>query len=328
MRYRNSHFWVFLVLTLWAFLLPGPEKAHSASGPAPKNILKKANHCREALYRSSDKRKYRHNWMSCIKTYKKIYTRHPDSDEAAWAMYHSARMYLGLHRYSGWQQDLDESIRIFRKLAATYPKHRLADDAQYRIGELYYVEKKDPTQAYVEFLKVDIKFPTGDMRPKARKMMDKLAVHISKREQAERKKKETVSDRRLTRVKDIRHWSTPTYTRVVVDLEQAVAYEFHLLKEDPGHKKPRRLYLDLKNTYVSADIESTIPIRDGLLQRARAGQHTNDTVRVVLDITCAGAKPKKSQSRRKPSKRKDRPEKASGKSKGRIKPYPWQGNWG
>jgi N-acetylmuramoyl-L-alanine amidase len=84
-------------------------------------------------------------------------------------------------------------------------------------------------------------------------------------------------------VKDIRHWSTPNYTRVVIDLEGPVKYKHNLLKPDPDLKKPRRLYIDLENTRVSSRIESAIPIKDGLLRTARAGQYTKDTVRVVLD---------------------------------------------
>jgi len=71
---------------------------------------------------------------------------------------------------------------------------------------------------------------------------------------------------------------------VVIDLERPVPFEYNLLPEDKEMKKPRRLYLDLKGTQVASDIDSEIPIKDGLLQGARAGQFAKDTVRVVLDI--------------------------------------------
>jgi len=162
----------------------------------------------------------------------------------------------------------------------------LADDAQYKIGEIYYREKQDPTQAYVEFLKVEVKFPSGDMRPKARTMLDKLAVIIGNKDK--KKKQSASSPKKLTTVKNIRHWSTPNYTRVVVDLEGPVKYVSHLLKKDPRRKKPRRLYMDLQRVHVGSDIESSITIKGGLLQRARAGQFNKDTVRVVLDINSIG----------------------------------------
>src|SRR3989338_7536612 len=49
-------------------------------------------------------------------------------------------------------------------------------------------------------------------------------------------------------------------------------------------KKPRRLYVDISRAAISPSLKQPIPINDGLLRMARAGQYTRDTVRVVLDI--------------------------------------------
>jgi N-acetylmuramoyl-L-alanine amidase len=197
-------------------------------------------------------------------------------------------MFTHLFTYSGLESDLDEAIGRFREVGEKYPKHRLADDAQYRIGEIYYNQKEDPTQAYVEFLKVDIKYPDGDMRLKARAMLDKISVVLSKEDTGDEKKREPSTNAPRSRVKEIRHWSTPNYTRVVIDLDRPVKYTSHLLNADPSHKKPRRLYVDLKNARVPRSIDSVISIKDGLLQSARAGQNTLKTVRVVLDIESIG----------------------------------------
>ncbi|MCP4668241.1 MAG: AMIN domain-containing protein, partial [Deltaproteobacteria bacterium] len=169
-----------------------------------------------------------------------------------------------------------------------YRDHRLADDAQYGIGEIYYKYKKDNSQAYVEFLKVDVSYHSGDMRPRAKKMLDKLASALHEKGVLVDAKGKAVMPSGLVAVKDIRHWSTSNYTRVVVDLESPVKYEHHLIKADPRHKKPRRIFFDLKNAGVTSRIDRPRVIKDGLLQRARAGQHTQDTVRVVLDIESIG----------------------------------------
>jgi N-acetylmuramoyl-L-alanine amidase len=76
---------------------------------------------------------------------------------------------------------------------------------------------------------------------------------------------------------------------VVIDVERPVKYASSLLKRDPSQRKPRRLYVDLKMARVSSEIESSIPIKGGLLERARAGQFTKDKVRVVLDINSIDA---------------------------------------
>jgi N-acetylmuramoyl-L-alanine amidase len=284
MKSRIFHVSLFLLLLLVSFCLGEGSEALGKARSKPETLLKQADNCRESLYGSKHKKKYRHHWLRCIRYYESVYTRYPKSEPAPWALYREARMYTKLYGYSGMRQDLDDGLQRFRRLVEEYENHRLADDAQYRVGEIFYKHKKDPSQAYVEFLKVDVKYPSGDMRPRARAMLDELTVILSKKNNQKGKRAADSRASELALVKDIRHWSTPTYTRVVIDLEKSVKYNSNLLRKDPTHKKPRRLYLDLVKARVGKDIESSIPIKGGLLHRARAGQFTKDRVRVVLDI--------------------------------------------
>ncbi len=288
MKNRIFHANLFILLIFLALSLTGASEGMCRTSNKPATLLNKADQCRKSLYGSSKKKKFRHNWLRCIDRYKNIYTRYPKSDQAAWALYHSARLYTGLYTYSGRSKDLDDALRLHRRLVDDYGEHRLADDSQYLVGNIYYKYKKDPTQAYVEFLKVELKFPSGDMVAKAGKRLEELAVALDKKNEKREKKKKTASKSKLVAVKDIRHWSTPNYTRVVIDLESSVKYKHHLLKPDPDIKKPRRLYLDLKNARVTNQIDEPVVIKDGLLQLARAGQYTKDTVRVVLDMESIG----------------------------------------
>ncbi|MFC1821323.1 N-acetylmuramoyl-L-alanine amidase [Thermodesulfobacteriota bacterium] len=288
MRNKVTSITSLALLLILAISFKGAVAAQSTKKAKPTELYSRAERCRKTLYKSNRNRKYRHHWLSCIQLYQKIPERFPKSDQAAWSLYRCGQMYTSLYQYSGRQDDLDSAVEHYRKLAGGYRDHRLADDAQYRVGRIFEVFKKDPTQAYVEFLKVDIQFPTGDMRPKARKKLDELAAVLRKKDRQINQKKAAAPATELTLIKNIRHWSTPTYTRVVIDLERPVKYESHLLKADPDLKKPRRLYVDLNKTYVTSDIESSIPIGDGLLKRARAGQHKRDEVRVVMDINNIG----------------------------------------
>lgn len=275
-----------LVLILMSIcLLFTSSVVKSSSGTSASSLLGQADSSRKALYKSNDRMKYRHNWMNSIERYVRIYTKYPESEEAPWAMFRAAGMYLKLNTYSGQEDDINTALELYDKVTQDYPDHRLADDAQYRMGDIYYSCKKDIAQAYIEFLKVDLKYPSGDMRPRAKQMMEKLSKLLGDKQTEEIPEAENSPlDDEPTIVKNIRHWSTPTYTRVVIDLDKPAEYNDHLLKKDPDLKKPRRLYLDLKNTRVGKDIESSIPIKDGLLRTARAGQYNADTVRVVLDI--------------------------------------------
>ncbi|MBI1811263.1 MAG: N-acetylmuramoyl-L-alanine amidase, partial [Nitrospirae bacterium] len=79
-------------------------------------------------------------------------------------------------------------------------------------------------------------------------------------------------------VKDIRQWSSKGYTRVAVDLSAPVEFSSKRISN------PDRLYFDLKNTKISKEINTTLPVGDGILKTVRAGQFNQDTVRVVLDL--------------------------------------------
>ncbi|HBG45953.1 MAG TPA: N-acetylmuramoyl-L-alanine amidase [Deltaproteobacteria bacterium] len=86
-------------------------------------------------------------------------------------------------------------------------------------------------------------------------------------------------------VTDIRHWSNPSYTRIVINVSSRTGFSHRLLKKDPSiNMEWRRLYVDIPGARLSSRSKKAIHINDGLLKAARAGQYDTDTVRVVLDI--------------------------------------------
>ena len=76
-------------------------------------------------------------------------------------------------------------------------------------------------------------------------------------------------------VEEIRTWSYPDYTRVVVELTRPVT-----LSEDPvvrlgrdeKGKRPERLYIDIPGIWVGREYKEGVPVGDGLLQAVRLGQ--------------------------------------------------------
>lgn len=82
----------------------------------------------------------------------------------------------------------------------------------------------------------------------------------------------------VTEIKDIRHWSSKGYTRIVVDLSKSTDISSNRISG------PERLYFDLKNSRISKGINTTLPVGDGILKAVRAGQFNQDTVRLVLDL--------------------------------------------
>jgi N-acetylmuramoyl-L-alanine amidase len=84
----------------------------------------------------------------------------------------------------------------------------------------------------------------------------------------------------MAQVMGIRHWSTPTYTRVAIDLGDDVTYEAARVPN------PDRIYFDLHGTRLAQELvgKSFAVTDDGFLKKIRAAQFSNDMTRVVLDV--------------------------------------------
>jgi N-acetylmuramoyl-L-alanine amidase len=84
----------------------------------------------------------------------------------------------------------------------------------------------------------------------------------------------------MAQVTGIRHWSTPDYTRVAIDLGDDVTYEAARVPH------PDRIYFDLHGTRLAQELvgKSFAVTDDGFLKKIRAAQFSNDMTRVVLDV--------------------------------------------
>ena len=85
-------------------------------------------------------------------------------------------------------------------------------------------------------------------------------------------------------VAEVRTWTYPDYTRVVIETSRRVATQVVRLPADASARRPERLYLDMEGIWVGRDYEKGIPIGDGLLRDVRVGQNTLSRTRVVLDL--------------------------------------------
>ncbi len=80
-------------------------------------------------------------------------------------------------------------------------------------------------------------------------------------------------------VTGIRHWSTPDYTRIAVDLEDSVEYS----SERIDH--PDRIYFDLKDSRLaSVLLGKSFEVGDGFLRKIRVAQYRPDEARIVLEV--------------------------------------------
>lgn len=92
---------------------------------------------------------------------------------------------------------------------------------------------------------------------------------------------DTVRPASLPLITGIRHWSTPEYTRVAIDLEQEVRYTAARVPN------PDRIYFDLYGTRLSPVLvgQSDEVTDGGFLRRIRAARFGNDVTRIVLDVS-------------------------------------------
>lgn len=86
---------------------------------------------------------------------------------------------------------------------------------------------------------------------------------------------------KLPLVTGLRHWSTPIYTRVAIDLQEEVQYEASRVPN------PDRIFFDLHGAKLSPELigKSVEVTDDGFLKRIRMAQFSNDVTRIVLDVS-------------------------------------------
>src|SRR5262249_27884898 len=80
-------------------------------------------------------------------------------------------------------------------------------------------------------------------------------------------------------VTGVRHWSTPDYTRIAIDLEDEVKYEAGRVPS------PDRIFFDLHGTKLASElVGKSFDVQDGFLRRIRIAQFSQSLTRVVLEV--------------------------------------------
>ena len=245
----------------------------------------------------SPQKKLRQRWQPLIDQFQEIYKQSPQTPWGERAMFMVGRIYYRLHQWSGLESDLDLSLDHLTRFVNHYPQSPLADDALFLSAEITFQQKKNPEKARQLLQSLMTTYPQGDMRKKAEELLAQVDKGTSLKETpqslplenpySEEPRKETAEPEagpKYPQITGLRHWSTPQYTRVAVDVAEKISFRHRLLKKDPAIEKPERLYLDLYPARLVKGQISPLTIEDGLLRGARIGQYDASTVRLVLDI--------------------------------------------
>ncbi len=256
-----------------AFSLSEAEKAYQQ---AEKELKKFAA--------SKHRLRYRRYWLKIIARFKNIYRRYPESQVAPRALYRVGRLYEELYGYSGRKADLYAALKYYTLIWEKYPKSSYVKLALRRAILIYEKKLRAPVKALALKKKLQSFEGRKDRSPPVRQAKKDLPG-VSKT--GEKQSRPEAPSKVLAvkiggTIKQVRHWSSKDYSRVVLDLSQKISYAPHVLKPSKG--RPPRLYVDLKPARISPYLKPVIPIKDGLLKQIRFGQYRKDTVRVVLDL--------------------------------------------
>lgn len=281
---------MWLIILIFLFTFPSISFAKQKVSPAGL-LYAKAEKSYKGLKKSKSLVKRRDKWEGVIKKFELVYNKFPKSREADESLYRIPQLYFELYHISKLKKDYDLSVDALRKYIKKIPEGKYSATAHYKIGVIDFDDEKF-TDAKKHFEKFVSSSSNAKEVKDAKLKLKVIEVRLSEKKgekEAVKEKEEKIAplapEKGYAYVSSIKHWTTPTYTRIVISLSGDVKYSGHLLKEDLQFQKPRRLYIDLYGSKISKKlIEEPIDINDGLLKRARAGQYTLDTVRVVLDI--------------------------------------------
>ena len=236
------------------------------------------------LKKSPKKKKYRSYWLDCIQTFELVEKKYPKSPSAADSCFDRAGVYFDLYRYNKYSKDLSDSIQVYGKCQAAYPKHTRAPEALFHVIELSLDYKKDRVFAEDTYSLISKTYPNNVWTKKARARLGPIA-NKKKKQEPEIKKMPTpvIAAAKPAKpvgvVKNIRYWSGGAYTRIVIDQDKPVKFQARELKD------PDRLVFDLLSAQLHPSIDKDpLPVNDGILQQVRANQYAPDVVRVVLDL--------------------------------------------
>jgi N-acetylmuramoyl-L-alanine amidase len=250
-----------------------PEAPVDRKNPAherAKRSLQKAKTRYNALLNSPRHQKYRDRWLACINGFQEAYQQAPDGPLAAEALFNTAEAYGKLYQRSFRGSDKAKATAAYKDLLAQHAGSAYADRAAKALGQ-------QSPQARAK--------TSDDPTLQKQQALDRLAQLI-----AERENKTPVStpvavpSGPTATIQKLRHWSNPSYTRIVIDVDRDIQFNHRLLRRDRELKKPQRLYVDLKGSRMGRNLNKYVPINDNLLLNVRAGQYQPDSVRVVVDI--------------------------------------------
>jgi N-acetylmuramoyl-L-alanine amidase len=178
--------------------------------------------------------------------------------------------------------DPEEARTTFEDFVHRYPRNHLADDARAAIKGIDSEADEMERTAQKTARKPKSSTGTGGSGGNvtaaagARNDADSDAAAESSGGSAN---EATARRSALPRVTGVRHWSTPDYTRVAIDVEQEVKFGSQRISH------PDRIFFDLRDTQLASTlVGKTFDVDDGFLKKIRVAEFQPGRTRIVLEV--------------------------------------------
>jgi N-acetylmuramoyl-L-alanine amidase len=245
----------------------------------------KAERAREALNGRPVGERTRHEYQRVIDSYRRVYFGSPASSKADPSVVATAELMVEMGRRFDDNKILRGAVEQYRFLRREYPGSKYRFDALFTIGEIYKDDLNDPEEARTTFEIFLHRYPRNRLADDARAAVKEIDAEADEMERtAEQTASEsarTASPRRsaLPRVTGVRHWSTPDYTRVAIDVEQGVKFDSQRISH------PDRIFFDLRGTKLASTlVGKTFDVDDGFLKKIRVAEFQPGRTRIVLEV--------------------------------------------
>jgi N-acetylmuramoyl-L-alanine amidase len=248
---------------------PGKASALWSASAAAGQTYRKGEDCFRKLHSGQPTESTRREWMLCIGRFHSVYLEEPAGELAAASLFQEGVLYQDLYKGLKFDSDQRAARENFEKVVKEYPQSPYAAKAGRELQGMAPSRAESAAVARRAAAAAPEREPPPGAAPES---------------SVEPRRAPAPGEEGLAVVQDLRYWSNPNYTRVVIYTDRDTDFTHRLLKKDPALDKPPRLFVDLSNSTMGSGVQKTIPINDDLLSDARAARNTLDSVRVVMDI--------------------------------------------
>jgi N-acetylmuramoyl-L-alanine amidase len=276
---------------LLLLLLPAPSFARARKSEAwARAQFAAAERTREALNGRPVQERTRSEYQKAINAYRSVYYGSPSSTKADPSVVAVAELLAEMGRRFDDKKILRSAIGQYQFLRREYPGSKYRFDALFTIGEIYKDDLADPVTARETFNEFLRRYPRHHLAEQARKALAEPAENGSESATIESAKQIAVErpddlspkggkSSGLAHVTGIRHWSTPDYSRVAIDLEQEVKFQAQRIDN------PDRIFFDLCDAKLASTlVGKSFEVEDGFLKKIRVAQFSSKCTRVVLEV--------------------------------------------